>query len=562
MASLSAIFLAAVLPFARAHETSASKTASEPAKTEPDQLTLSRAETDFLAAQSALPNGHDENQPVLLHATPKVMELLSRRSQQRADELEEKAALGALDASDVAEARHLYYHRAALLGDEERQQSRVGLLHRIIASDLRRARASRAFGAAHQPGDGVLLRDAPGRRADRHALSHRPTLVPSHLGANPHLLHSPTGPAPGRFVGRNTYRTENFVVTAANPQFAQQVAELAETTWTRQSMEWFGRPTPRQSNPVQIRVGGPGGGVTNEAGNIRVGGNAQEILEAILPHEVQHSLFIRNGQALPLWAHEGSAMTAEEPSHRDFWRGKLMEYLREGRLYNMRDLFAVGHSNRTPTLQLYAQSHSVVDYLIERAKSNGGTGKPEVLAFFRDGVRTRDWDGALHRNFGEQNAASLQRSWLAWVRQGSPRAETVPAQQPPRADVAADQPAPEPDPHVPPRTPPGPRGPARQQVDDPNFDGDDPTRNHVPDDPPRTPRARGPRRQPRGGPPSPPTRGQQSQSPGGGPFGCASPANAADGTGRNFVGGPGLWLFALVAARRLSRVRRRRLSKA
>ena len=128
------------------------------------------------------------------------------------------------------------------------------------------------------------------------------------------------------FLGAG-YRTQNFIVTAPTPHFAQQVAISAENYRRDLAVEWLGRELPPWQEPCPIRVEvGPhlgAGGATSFAfvggqptgWTMSIQGSAERVLDSVLPHEVTHTIFATHyGRPLPRWADEGACTIVEHDS--------------------------------------------------------------------------------------------------------------------------------------------------------------------------------------------------------------------------------------------------------
>ncbi|MCA9047774.1 MAG: hypothetical protein KDA89_03550, partial [Planctomycetaceae bacterium] len=115
------------------------------------------------------------------------------------------------------------------------------------------------------------------------------------------------------------YQSRNFVVTAPTEDVARRVGEAAENYRRDLATFWRGEPLPAWSKPCRINVrpgalgaGGQttfqfvGGEVLNW--NMYVQGTVERILDSVLPHEVNHTIFACHfRRPLPRWADEGAA---------------------------------------------------------------------------------------------------------------------------------------------------------------------------------------------------------------------------------------------------------------
>jgi hypothetical protein len=231
-----------------------------------------------------------------------------------------------------------------------------------------------------------------------------------------------------------SYRTTNFIVDASSDQFAKQVAETAEQMRRDLAIEWVGRELPRWRSPCPITVkDGPhlgAGGATTfptpyDSGPVfcmmSIQGSKVRILDSVLPHEVTHTVFATHfGGPLPRWADEGACTTVEHESERAKHHKMLVRFLRNGRGIAFNRLFAM-KEYPSDIMPLYAQGYSLARYLI------GLKGKQHFVKFIGDGMRDEQWHRAARASYGCEDLSSLQKDWLAWVKQGSPNPKPAPA---------------------------------------------------------------------------------------------------------------------------------------
>ncbi len=222
------------------------------------------------------------------------------------------------------------------------------------------------------------------------------------------------------------HRTANFIVEAPDPTYAAQVAQAAEHYRRQLAIEWLGKELPNWSQPCPITVNvgphlGAGGATTFvfDRGEVygwrmTIQGPADRLIDSVLPHEITHMIFASHfRRPLPRWADEGAATTVEHPSERNKYRAMLHQVLRSGQGISLSQMFALKDYPSNP-LPLYAQSHSLADYLIQLG------GRQKYVLFVGDGLKSNDWPGAVRRHYGVSDLGQLQNTWLAWVQQGSP----------------------------------------------------------------------------------------------------------------------------------------------
>jgi len=246
-------------------------------------------------------------------------------------------------------------------------------------------------------------------------------------------------------------RSANFIVTTADPNFAQQVAQAAEQYRRDLAIEWLGQPLPNWSRPcpITVQVGGGAGGAPQfvfDQGEVfnwqmSIQGSRERILDSVLPHEITHMIFASHfRQPVPRWADEGGATSVEHASERNKHRQMLRQFLQTGRGIAFDRMFAMTEYPHD-IMPLYAQGYSLAEYLIQIG------GRRKYIEFLGDGLNSDDWPGAVQRHYGVQNLAALQNTWLAWVRQGSPN----PTQPAPAGEMLAsnnNQRRPRPEPNL------------------------------------------------------------------------------------------------------------------
>lgn len=233
-----------------------------------------------------------------------------------------------------------------------------------------------------------------------------------------------------------THQTVNFAVTAKRPEVAEQVGKAAEVYRQQLAIFWLGKPLPNWSRPCRITVNegalGAGGQtrfqfVRGEVLNWRmeVQGSLERILDSVLPHEINHTVFACHfRRPLPRWADEGAATLFEHRSEQLKQLSLLNEVIRNRQeLISLRDLLAMKDYPRgqRPMLTLYAQGYALADFLVQQK------GRQAYLKFISDGERT-NWEEAIRANFDHEGIESLERNWQGWVLAGMPKL-TLPRDQ-------------------------------------------------------------------------------------------------------------------------------------
>jgi hypothetical protein len=170
-------------------------------------------------------------------------------------------------------------------------------------------------------------------------------------------------------------------------------------------------------------------------------GSRERLLDSVLPHEITHTVFASHfRQALPRWADEGACTTVEHPSEQRRHQQMLVQFLQTNRGLAFNRMFAM-MAYPQDIMPLYAQGHSVSRYLIEQG------GKRKYVDFVGEGLKTRDWPGAVRKHYGVRDLGVLQTTWLAWVKEGSPPLAQGPASDTQLASLSGQRrprPAPQP----------------------------------------------------------------------------------------------------------------------
>ena len=237
--------------------------------------------------------------------------------------------------------------------------------------------------------------------------------------------------------------TTNFIVYGPDARLTQAVAQKAEEYRKQLAVKWLGRELPNWHERCPIRVqiamhaGGetsfaflsPGGGKgTPTSWSMKIFGPPDRLLDAVLPHEVTHTIFATYfGRPLPRWADEGACTTVEHESERkknhqmllDFLTAKPSRGIPFNRMFTMKEY---PHD----ILPLYAQGYSLAKFLIMKRGHRHFIDYIEAgLNHERPGRETQCWNRVTEQFYGIPNLSELQLDWIAWVRNGS-RIEPTP----------------------------------------------------------------------------------------------------------------------------------------
>ena len=256
--------------------------------------------------------------------------------------------------------------------------------------------------------------------------------------------------------------TRNFIIRAPNPQLAQQAARLAEQYRRDLSVEWLGYEIAPWSEKVPVQViidrfpggetsfafvRGDGGEKAEPIGwQMKVFGPPDRVLDAVLPHEITHTIFATHfGRPLPRWADEGACTTVEHESERAKNHRLLIDFLttKPSRGIPFNRMFTMTEYPHD-ILPLYAQGYSLAKFLIRQKD------RRTFVNYIGEGLEQSDsadpltaWNAVTQKFYGYKDLSDLQLSWLKWVESGSPLAVPAPAKsfaaQPPASEPVAVQ---------------------------------------------------------------------------------------------------------------------------
>jgi hypothetical protein len=235
--------------------------------------------------------------------------------------------------------------------------------------------------------------------------------------------------------------TTNFSIHAPSVQMAKKAAHLAEQYRAQLSQEWLGYEIPQWNErcPIVIEISRHAGGETSFgfAGGSRDGtvkatpmgwqmkifGPPDRVLDAVLPHEITHTIFATHfGRPLPRWADEGACTTVEHESERaknhqlllDFLTAKPSRGIPFNRMFTMKQY-------PDDILPLYAQGYSLAKFLIQQK------GKRHFIKYIESGLAMerpvatlKGWDMATNEYYNFQDLSELQIAWVGWVKKGCP----------------------------------------------------------------------------------------------------------------------------------------------
>lgn len=225
------------------------------------------------------------------------------------------------------------------------------------------------------------------------------------------------------------YQTRNFTVTAPTPDEAKRVGEAAEEYRRDLAQFWLGQPLPPWGKPCKVRVktGSLGAGgetrfqfVGKEVlnWNMYVQGSMERILDSVLPHEINHTIFACHyRRPLPRWADEGAATLFEHRSEQLKQLGLLNQVIRNDREFiSMDRLLQMKEYPKSmrAMLIMYAEGYALADFLVQQG------GRQRYLKFLVDGDEM-GWSKAIRTNYHHGGVESLEKNWKGWILAGMPR---------------------------------------------------------------------------------------------------------------------------------------------
>ena len=238
------------------------------------------------------------------------------------------------------------------------------------------------------------------------------------------------------FAPAATYHTDNFTVDAPTAELAKKFGDMAEFYRKEKALEWLGREMPQWSRRcplhVQITDGSAGGATTFTFGQtadgrpvvtsirMEIHGNAKQLLNSVLPHEVTHTVLAYHfGRPVPRWADEGGSVLSENDEERFSHDVRCREILNAGRGIRLRVLFRMTQYPRD-MIVLYAQGYSVSHFLVKKG-GDGREGRAKLLQFLAVGMQGDDqrfhgtpesWNAAANKVYGFESIDALEEAWL------------------------------------------------------------------------------------------------------------------------------------------------------
>lgn len=228
-----------------------------------------------------------------------------------------------------------------------------------------------------------------------------------------------------------SFNSPNFAVTAQDPDFAKQVAEAAEVYRQELAIAWTGKEMPRWASrcPIQVKAGqlGAGGATTFQfdrgevyGWNMQVQGTEERILDSVLPHEINHTVFACYfRRPLPRWADEGAASLIEHESERGRLKKIHEQVMNSNKKIPLKKLLAMKDypTDQQQVLTLYAEGYSLADFLIQQSD------RRKYLQLLSQSF-TDGWERALRDQYGYERIELLEKELDQWILAGSPSLAT------------------------------------------------------------------------------------------------------------------------------------------
>jgi tetratricopeptide (TPR) repeat protein len=217
-----------------------------------------------------------------------------------------------------------------------------------------------------------------------------------------------------------------------NEEYAQRVAQIAETTRATMYRKWFdsdgvewqpqcelilhpnatgythmtGVPS---NSPGHSRIeSDPSGRVISRRMDLRHDING--MMDAVLPHETTHVVLagMFGASHVPRWADEGIAVLSEPNEKIDMHRRNLLKNYKDGHLFGLKELMELKdypHPRRIGAF--YAQSVVLTEFLAQMR------GPKTLTEFIKDGLR-HGYDTSLERHYN-MNFTQLEEAWQKQV---------------------------------------------------------------------------------------------------------------------------------------------------
>jgi tetratricopeptide (TPR) repeat protein len=234
--------------------------------------------------------------------------------------------------------------------------------------------------------------------------------------------------------GWSSCETASFIIYHKDStDYADQVAQIAETVKADMQQKWFGgggrewsprcaiylHPTAADYSRSTGQYNSPGhSSIRIENGRfilrqIDLHCDDANLLTAILPHETTHIVLAselgeQQVEHLPRWADEGVAVLTEPREKVQRHLVNLSKARQDNQLFALRELMELPNYPQNPRQisTFYAESVSVVDFLTSLR------GPQTFMLFLQDGMRY-GYEKAMQRHFNIRSYSELEERWSA-----------------------------------------------------------------------------------------------------------------------------------------------------
>lgn len=218
-------------------------------------------------------------------------------------------------------------------------------------------------------------------------------------------------------------RSKNFLVTAETEELAKKVAVAAEEFRAEKAKLWFGEKLPDWDEPARLSF--ETGEDMRSSGftkyffvrgkimsiQIEVKGNPKRAFDAVLPHEIVHSIMATHfRRPLPRWADEGIAQYEEHAEVRASLDRNVVQFVRDRRVLVLETLLSL-RDYPEDVVAFYAAGYSVTRFLVEKG---GDDGRKKFLAFLKSG-QNDGWTKAVKDHYGYESITKLQEDWVKTI---------------------------------------------------------------------------------------------------------------------------------------------------
>ena len=158
---------------------------------------------------------------------------------------------------------------------------------------------------------------------------------------------------------------------------------------------------------------------------MEIRGEAKQLLNSVLPHEVTHTVLAYHfGRAVPRWADEGGSVLSGNEQERYDHDIRCREILNAGRAYILRTLFRMADYPRD-MIVIYAQGYSITAFLVDRG-GGGREGRGKLLQFLATGMQggndpryhgtPESWNEAARKAYNFETVDAMEKAWLDSLR--------------------------------------------------------------------------------------------------------------------------------------------------